>query len=142
MKVHRITAGLAALLVIFTLLSGCALIEQDKEEEIPKKQLYVYYPHDNSHIMKSLIMQYNHMQQEVIVEGIEGSGLRTEFLEKLTEMAHRTRNPNSIYSKISIVHPPILRREARSAPADAHRSPLPVWKSGGKTQGMPATGTR
>ena len=36
--------------------------------------------------MKSLIMQYNHMQQEVIVEGIEGSSLRTEFLEKLTEL--------------------------------------------------------
>ena len=44
MKVHRITAGLAALLVIFTLLSGCALIEQDKEEKYPRNNCMFTIP--------------------------------------------------------------------------------------------------
>lgn len=86
MKVRRITAGLMTLLLIFTLLSGCTLIGDGKEEENPQKQLYFYYPHDGSYIIKSLIMEFNRLQEGIIIEGIEGSGSRSEFAEKLNEL--------------------------------------------------------
>ena len=86
MKMQRIIAGLMALLLLLTLFSGCSLIGQDDEEEIIEKQLYIYYPHDISYIMKSLIMEFNSTQDEIIVEGIEGSGFRKEFSEKFDEL--------------------------------------------------------
>lgn len=86
MRMQRIMAGLMALLILLTLFSGCSLIGQNDEEEIIVKQLYIYYPHDISYIMKSLIMEFNDMQDEVEVEGIEGSASRKEFSEKLDEL--------------------------------------------------------
>lgn len=86
MKRQRIIAGLTALFLIFTLLSGCSALEKESEEETPKKQLYFYYPYDSSYVIKSLILEFNNSQDRIIVEGIEGSGQRKEFLEKLDEL--------------------------------------------------------
>jgi multiple sugar transport system substrate-binding protein len=86
MKVRRSTAGLMALLLIFTLLSGCSLIGDGKEEENPQKQLYFYYPPDGSFLIKSLILKFNSMQEKIIVQGIEGPGSRGEFMDQLHEL--------------------------------------------------------
>ena len=84
MKVRRSTAGLMALLLIFTLLSGCSLIGDGKEEENPQKQLYFYYP-PMAVFDKGLILKFNSMQEKIIVQG-EGPGSRGEFMDQLHEL--------------------------------------------------------
>ena len=86
MKMQKIIAGLTALLLLFTLFSGCSLIDKSDEQENSIKQLYFYYPHDISYIIKGLIIEFNNMQEEIVVEGIEGSNIRKEFSEKLDEL--------------------------------------------------------
>jgi len=86
MKKYRIIAGLTALFLISALFSGCSLVKKENEEEKPKKQLYFYYPYDSSYIMNSLIMEFNNSQDRIVVEGIQGSGQRKEFLDKLNEL--------------------------------------------------------
>lgn len=87
------------------MLSGCGLLNQkDDQEEEPYRYIYFYYPRDGNQVLKRLILDYNESQQEmyeqlttqspedstipkpVRIEGLEGSGDRIAFFEKLEEL--------------------------------------------------------
>ncbi|HHY82152.1 MAG TPA: extracellular solute-binding protein [Clostridiales bacterium] len=88
MKIKRITKIAVALLIIMAiLLAGCDSIgKKNSDEQEVKKKLYFYYPRDGSHIIKRCIIEYNKLHENVEVIGLEGSGKRTAFNEKLNEL--------------------------------------------------------
>ena len=106
MKLKRIITWFVILLLIISMLSGCDLLDQkDDQEEEPYRFIYFYYPRDGNQVLKRLILDYNNSQEElyqqlttqspedstipkpVRIEGLEGSGDRIAFFEKLEELA-------------------------------------------------------
>ena len=101
----KFTIGLAVLLLVLFVLSGCSLLDQNEvQEENPYRQINFYYPRDGNHILKRLILEYNQVQEDlhlqlqtqtpdqtqvpkpIRIEGIEGSGMREGFFEELEEL--------------------------------------------------------
>jgi multiple sugar transport system substrate-binding protein len=136
MKLRRITAWLVALLLILPVLAGCGLLDQkDDQEEEPYRYIYFYYPRDGSQVLKRLILAYNNTQEQlhqqlktqspedsnipkpIRVEGLEGSGERTAFFEKLDELT----NGDETVPDIILVHDTWLMKmvaEDRILPLD------------------------
>lgn len=105
MKHKRIITWFVILLLMLSMLPGCDLLGQkDDQEEEPYRYIYFYYPRDGNQVLKRLILEYNKSQEElhqqlttqnpedstipkpVRIEGLEGSGNRIAFFEKLEEL--------------------------------------------------------
>ena len=105
MKLKRIITWFVISLLITSMLSGCDVLGQkDDQEEEPYRYIYFYYPRDGNQVLKRLILDYNKSQEElhqqlttqspedstlpkpVRIEGLEGSGDRIAFFEKLEEL--------------------------------------------------------